>query len=329
MSLDIVWLHNWVLLLLPLGLLPLLRAHQRQQTYSWLTLLPDDPLSTWMDRLIRLLAMGSIVTLIISLAGPQIRARSVERIGQGAHIILLLDRSASMNDNFVSRYLGGSAKESKGAIARQLLTEFIEQRPKDLFGMVTFSTAPIYAMPMTQRHTAIKAAIRGAGSGSKGITNIAPALSMSLDFFNDQPYTGSRVILLVSDGAARLEPEVQEALRLGFEKNRIRLYWLYLRSHNGKDLNQKPRNANESTTPEYFLHRYFQTLPTGYRAYQAENPAALKQAIADINKLENKPIHYQEKIPAEDLSVYCHSLAFGLILLLLITRLWEVEAWAN
>ena len=329
MSLGIVWLHSWVLLFLPLGLLALLRRHQRKYTYSWLALLPEDPLSTLIDRLIRLLAMASIITLVISLAGPQIRARSVERIGQGAHIVLLLDRSASMNDNFVSRYLGGGSKESKSAIARQLLTEFVDQRPKDLFGMVTFSTAPIYAMPMTQRHSAIKAAIRGAGSGSKGITNIAPALSMALDFFNDQPYTGSRVILLVSDGAARLKPEVQEALRRGFEKNRIRLYWLYLRSHNGKDLNQKPHNANESTTPEYFLHRYFQTLPAGYQAYQVENPAALKQAISDISELENKPIRYQEKIPAKDLSVYCHRLAFGLILLLLIARLWEVEPWVD
>ena len=329
MSLALSWLHSWVLLFLPLALLPLWRRQQPKQIYSWLPLLPEDPLSTIIDWIIRLLAIGSIATLLVSLAGPQIRARSVERIGQGAHIVLLLDRSASMNDNFISRYLGGNAKESKSAIARQLLTEFVEQRPKDLFGMVTFSTAPIYAMPMTQRHEAIKAAIRGAGSGSKGITNIAPALSMALDFFNEQAHTGSRVILLVSDGAARLEPEVQEALRRGFEKNRVMLYWLYLRNHNGKDLNAKSDNANESTSPEYFLHNYFKTLPSGYQAYQVENPTALKQAIADISELENKPIRYQEKIPAEDLSIYCNQLAFTFVLLLLIARLWEVKPWAD
>jgi hypothetical protein len=42
---------------------------------------------------------------------------------------------------------------------------------------------------------------------------------MALDYFNGQPQTGSPVILLVFDGAARIEPEIQTALTHGLRRN--------------------------------------------------------------------------------------------------------------
>lgn len=319
--------HPWLLLLGILALLPLFRAGQKTLTYSWLPLLPPDPFSTAMDWLIRLIASGALAALVIALAGPYLREQPVERIGTGAHIVLLIDRSSSMNENFAGRYLGGGTHESKGAVARDLLAEFVARRKEDLFAMVSFSTSPIYVLPLTQDREAVQAAIKSAGRRGRGVTNIAAGLAMALDYFTDQPITGSRIILLVSDGAARIDEQTQDRLRQWFNDNQVMLYWIYLRNRNSVSLYQKPENPAEETTPEYFLHRYFQSLDVPYRAYEAENPEAVKQAIADVERLENQPIHYYETLPRKDLSTYCYTIAILLLLVLLMSRMLEVRSW--
>ena len=165
--------------------------------------------------------------MVVGLAGPYYLQQSEQRIGNGAHIVLLMDRSASMNENFAGRYFGGMPGESKVAIARDIVTEFVQNRPDDFFGMISFSTTPIHVMPLTQDKTAILSAIKATKSRGRGVTNIAPGLSMALSFFTDQPMTGSRVILLVSDGAARIDTETQTTLTQMFHQNKVMLYWVY------------------------------------------------------------------------------------------------------
>ncbi|MGR9052572.1 MAG: vWA domain-containing protein, partial [Gammaproteobacteria bacterium] len=228
-----------------------------------------------------------------------------------------LDRSASMNENFAGRYFGGLPQESKVAVARKLLGEFVGQRQDDFFGMISFSTAPIYVLPLTRDKQAIQAAIRATRSRGRGVTNIAPGLSMALDFFKDKPVTGSRVILLVSDGAARIDQDTQAALAQLFSQNRVMLYWVYLRDARSGSLTQRPANANESTSPEYFLHQFFQSMDIPYRAFEADNPEALRAAIDEIGKLENKPIQYTETVARRDLAPLFYRWAvFGILVLL-------------
>jgi mxaC protein len=314
---NLVLTYPWALLLSPLALIPLFLRSQGITRYSYTPLIPKDALSTVIDWLIRLIAASAIAALVLALAGPYRREQSVERIGTGAQIVLLLDRSASMNENFSGRYLGGGASESKANVARRLLTEFIKRRQHDLFAMISFSTAPIYTLPLTQDREAVLAAIRAGSGRGRGITNIAPGMAVALDYFRERPVTGSRIILLVSDGAARIDADTQAQLRQWFDENQVMLYWIYLRNPNSASLFNKPKNPNEKTTPEYFLHQYFQTMSISYKAYEAENPAAVEQAIADIARLENRPIRYLEKIPREDLSEYYYSAAIVLITLLL------------
>ena len=44
--------------------------------------------------------------------------------------------------------------------------------------------------------------------------------------------------------------------------------------------------------PERHLNKFFQSLKIPYRAFEAENPKAVADAIAEIDKLERNPIHY-------------------------------------
>ncbi len=324
---NLAFSEPWALSLALLAVIPLWTSGQKKLAYSSLMMLPEDPLSLWIDRGLRLLSALAALLLVLGLAGPHLREHWVEKTGTGAHIVLLVDRSSSMNENFSGTYLGGNAHESKGALAAKLLAEFVARRRQDLFALVAFSAAPIYVLPLTQDHEAVYAAILAQGGRGHGITHIAPGLAMALDYFNGQPVTGARIVLLVSDGAARMEQEIADALRQRFQDNQASLYWIYLRNPKGGKLAQAPKNPNESTTPEYFLHQYFQTLQVPYQAYEADNPQAMRQAITAVENLENRPLIYREKLPRRDLSGYCYGIALAFLLVLLVFQSLEVKAW--
>lgn len=317
----------WPLWLAPLAVLPWLGAGQNTIGYSSLSLLPEDALSDWMDRGLRLLTTLAVLSIVLGCAGPYRREQWVERTGTGAHVVLLVDRSSSMNENFTGTYLGGTAKQTKSAVASQLLSEFVARRSHDLFALVAFSAAPIYVMPLTQDHEAVRAAVTALAGHGHGITNIAPGLAMALAHFTGRPVTGARVVLLVSDGAARMEPETADALRRSFQNSQASLYWIYLRNLKGGKLSEAPKNPNESTTPEYFLHEYFKTLGVPYQAYEADRPQALQDAINRLEALENRPLTYAEKLPREDWSGGCFGLALACVVVLLVFKVVEVKTW--
>ncbi|MFM2007880.1 MAG: hypothetical protein RLZZ09_3535 [Pseudomonadota bacterium] len=324
---NIGFLQPWALLLLGFSMLPWFRQGQTALAYSSLSQVPSDPLSEWIDRGLKLIACGTFICLAIGISGPYLREQWVDRIGTGAHIALLLDRSSSMNENFTGQYLGAKATESKSAMARKLLSEFVERRQHDLFGMVAFAAAPIYVLPLTEDREAVQAAIAAAGGRGHGVTNIAPGLAMALDFFAGKPREGSRIILLVSDGAARIDEETRDRLRQTFQETDTTLYWIYLRNPSSAPLTEKPANPNETTTPEYFLNEFFESLEVPYRAFEAENPNAMEKAIAEVERLETLPLPYREKLPRKDLSDRFFATALGLMMLLLGARALEVKTW--
>ncbi len=338
----------WLLWLLPLALLPLLRRQGRPVANGWLALAPHDALSTFIGRALRAVAALAIATLVLSIAGPHRPEYFAPRIGKGAEIVLLLDRSRSMDQGFagarppaaagaritpelVDYYMSQSAgrlRESKGKVARQMLAEFTSQRPDDNFALVVFSTLPMPVLGFTHHGEVIQAAI-AAGNIGRGLseTNIGLALESALDMFTDRPYTGSRIVLLVSDGGDRMDPDLRERLSHQARKQRAAIYWIYLRSANSPGLRPGPNDSPDAieSVPEMLLNRFFESLETPYRVYEAGNTEALRQAIADVNRLENLPMRYQELIPRRDIEPWCHALALLCVLLLLAAKALEMR----
>jgi mxaC protein len=338
----------WLLWLLPLALLPLLRRPGQPMGNGWLTRAPRDALSTVVGRALRALAALAIATLIVAIAGPHRAEYFAPRIGKGAEIVLLLDRSRSMDQGFAGArppaavggrispevldyYISqsqGRLRESKGKVARQLLAEFTSQRPDDRFALVVFSTLPMPVLGFTHHGEVVQAAI-AAGNIGRGLseTNIGLALESALDLFTDRPYTGSRIVLLVSDGGDRIDPELRERLSHEARKQRAAIYWIYLRSANSPGLRPGPNDAPEAieSVPEMLLNRFFESLETPYRVYEASDTEALRQAIADVNRLENLPMRYQELVPRRDLEPWCHALALACVLLLLAAQRMEMR----
>ena len=350
---DMKFDTTWLLWLLPLALLPLWPAFSgaaKPLGNAWVALLPRDRASDALGWALRLAAALALAALLAGMAGPFRPEYPVERVGRGAEIVLLLDRSRSMDQKFAGRPPAGGApkgtgpealdyymrlrdagnRDSKGKVARQMLADFAARRPQDRFGMVVFSGIPLRVLDFTQKQEVIQAAISAANIG-RGLseTDIGQALLAALGSFEERPYTGSRLVLLVSDGGDRIDPEVREQIAAAARKLRVSLYWIYIRSTSSPGLmaeaSEPPENAD--TVPEYFLHRFLQSIGVPYRAYEAENPEALQKAIDEVNRLENLPITYVDTAPRRDLSPWCYGAALACVLLLLGANAFEIKRW--
>ena len=326
----------WALALLPLALLPLIARRRDALAFPATGWLPPDRLGGALRILWTFMAVVAIACAVISLARPGRPETRVQRTGAGAEVLILLDRSRSMDDRMLPsnwRTLDPTVVlyhmnrgRQKSEVARELLAQFIAQRPHDRFSLMYFSNRPLSVVPFTQ-HTAVMQAGIAAGGTGRGLadTEVGRALTAAIAAFDERAYSGSRIILLVSDGGAHLEEAVSERIRAALVRNRIALYWLYLRSYNSAKLDT--REARWENAPEIALHRFFQTLHTPYRAYQAEAPEDLARAVADVGRQQNLPLQFFEKIPRRDLSAVFVKLSAGACLMLLLLRLMMLRAW--
>jgi mxaC protein len=320
--------NPYILWLLPLALLPLVfqRAHTRN--YSWVEMLPTDPLSNLIGFILKILAVCILACTIVGLSGPHSHQQEVERIGVGAQIALVLDRSASMGDPF-SGSTATTVGETKSAAASRLITQFVQSRQNDMMGMITFSNSAMYVLPLTENKEAIVAAVRATAGNALFQTNIGSGLTSGAGLFDKVPNSGSRAVILLSDGAGRIDANTQEKIREWFDRMEIGLYWIVLRQPGGLsifDKNYKPQE-DQPLPPEIELYEFFKTLKTPFNAYEAENPRTLQMAIDDINRKEKKPIKYLEKIPGKDFSNAFFFIAALMIALLLGVKYLEVNTW--
>src|SRR5262249_51742296 len=168
---------NWWAFLLLLVLPPLLvwlvlqpRAALRHPDTGLLAGLPVGraPLVAWGRALLRVVALALV---IVALSGPRWPDMRTRLQTEGVSIVLLVDVSASMNEQdfdwngeplsrleAVKRsfqlFVKGGAAEGVTAPDGAALGRF-EGRPTDLIGMVSFAGRPETVCPLTLSHTAL------------------------------------------------------------------------------------------------------------------------------------------------------------------------------
>jgi mxaC protein len=322
--------HPWMLWLLPLAILPLVFQRAHSKSYSWLDLLPADPLSDLIGWILKVLAVLILTFIILGLSAPHSNQQHIERIGVGAQITLVLDRSASMDDPF-SGSTPTTVGETKSAAASRLITQFVQSRQNDMLGMITFSNSAMYVLPLTENKEAIVAAVRATAGNALFQTNIGSGLTSAAGLFDKVPDSGSRVVILLSDGAGRIDANTQQKIKDWFDRMHLSLYWIVLRQPGGLSIFDKDYKPQEDQPlpPEIELHEFFKTLKTPFNAYEAEDPKTLQLAIDDINRKEKKPIKYLHRIPGQDFSNFCFAFAAIMIALLLGVKYLEVRTWRN
>jgi len=338
MMANIDFLHPWALLLLPLAALPLLRARFDALPFSHLPWLPRDPAGHILGWLRTAAAMLAILCIVVGLASPGRPQTQVLRTGRGAEIVVLIDRSRSMDqrmlptdwrtiDPMIRTQQAWNRGPQKSKTARELLSDFVTQRPEDRFSLMFFSGGPLPVVPFTQHGEVVQAGITAGGTGpGLSSTDVGRALLAAIAEFDVREYTGSRAILLVSDGGAQLDPTTRRRIAAGMARNRIALYWLYLRAINGASLDDSDPQAD--SIAEVALHHFFQKLGTPYHAYQVSEPKDLVQAVADVGRQQNLPLDYLERVPRKSYERGCYAFGALACLALLGFSAAQLRSWS-
>lgn len=321
------------LLLLPLAALPLLRRRRDTLRFATVGWLPADPWGRAAGLLWRALACGAIASVVLGLAGPGRSGTQVLRTGTGAEVLILMDRSSSMDANLMQRDVksGGqinASRPTKNQVVRELLADFVGRRPDDRFALMTFSTSAMLVAPFTQDHATVLAGLKATAVG-RGLpdTLLGRALLSAIDQFEHRRYNGSRVVVIVSDGGAQLDDEQRRRIAAGLARQRIGLYWIYIRSGpNSPDLSQ-PVSGTLDSEDEAALHAFFKALATPYHLFQTDDPQALASAIAEIDRQQNYPLIDLQQVPRLDYGPGCFFAALLCCLGLLACRALQLQDW--
>jgi mxaC protein len=121
----------------------------------------------------------------------------------------------------------------------------------------------------------------------------------------------------------------RERISDAYSRNRIALYWLYIRSRFGPGLSVAGHvdSPADDAIPERALHRFFRSLKTPYHVYEAQDASALQRAIADLGRLETAPLHLHVLRAGADLRRWPLALALAATAVLAFANLWTIRPW--
>jgi mxaC protein len=318
------WTYPWLLWALPLAALPLFDRGARSFAYPSTADWPRDAASEWLRVLLRLAGALSLALLVVASAAPFLEGGTRTRSGQGAEIVIVLDRSGSMSEPMIGAKDPNARHEPKIAAARRALLDFMQRRPGDTFGMTTFNASPIGASPLSEDRELVEAGLASAEARSEGYTAPASALALALDYFRGRPLTAARVVLLVSDGGATIRDESRKKLTALFAERHASLIWIYTRGEDEPSIRAPRRTA---ATESLSLHEFFGSMGTPYEMFEVTSPEALEHAVGEVGRLTNLPTRYEERLPRRDLGAPLFSLALAGVALLIAARAMEVRRW--
>lgn len=313
-------LQPMALLLLPIIAVPFLLKSHQGQLYSWINIVPSDRFSEIANLTVKTITALLMLSLILALASPQGASKQEQKIGKGAQTVLVIDRSVSMDHPFAGQGLGGRAAEIKSAAARRLITAFIDSRPDDMMGVVGFTNSALYGMKITANRDAIHAAINAATGPALNQTNIGAGITQAVTLFDNIQSSGSRAVILLSDGAGKLSPRVKYKISHQLAEKKLNLYWIVLREPDDISIFSKENYTEEQAPDSINLDRFFKSLKIKYKAFEADNPTTLESALREINAKEKNMIQYSVTIPGHDYSRDLIVMALALSLLILLIK---------
>ncbi len=318
----------WVLsLLLLLPLLGLLLYWLRQRNgaptfrYSMAGFAPGLKRS-WKIRLrplLTLLRLGVMALIIVGLARPQIvQGREIIR-GEGVDIALALDISGSMASLDFE-------PSNRLEAAKQVISDFIGERPYDRIGLVIFSNEAFSQSPLTLDHNMVQRSLDqvelatelGLEDGTAiglGIANAANMLTNS--------DAQSKVVILLTDGvnnAGQIDPltAAEAAKALG-----IKVYTIGAARPGTVPVPMDTPFGTQITYQESVLDEA--TLQqvadiTGGRYYRAQDTEGLQQIYDEINQLEKSQVEIEVFNQYQELALWLIIPAILLMLAEIILR---------
>jgi len=308
----------WLWLLLALPLLGFWRAWLLTHRRRALTFPPAVHLeglagrSAWYPWVSPALALVALLGLIAALARPVVASSRTQVNSEGVAILLVLDISGSMlAEDF--------QPSNRIDMAKVVVSDFIEKRPDDRIGLLTFAALPFLRCPLTSDHKILLGTVgtlRAVGRSDIDGTAIGDALVTAGKRLLGAPEK-SKVMVLLTDGEnnrGQFDPVQASELLAG---KGIRVYTVGI----GRE------GVVPYPTVDAAGHKGYQYVRIGYNAknleaiasstkgvyYNASDAKGLQRVFDEIDRLERTKVtttgyvHYRE--------LFLWPLGLGLLLL--------------
>ena len=143
------------------------------------------------------LRMIAISLLVRALARPQEGYKSTEILSVGVDIMLALDTSGSMQ---ALDFIKDEKRDTRLAMVKDVVSQFIDNRPNDRMGMVVFGSEAYTQCPLTLDQGILKSFLSKLDIGMAGdSTAIGSAIGIAVKRLKDLE-SKSKVIILLTDG---------------------------------------------------------------------------------------------------------------------------------
>ncbi len=303
---DIVFANKeffWLFLLIPLlATYYYLRRNRLHSSFNYSSSLfiKDIPpsfkvQSRFLPDLLRLL---TISLLIIAIARPQSISSGKDIHTEGIDIMISLDVSLSM--------LAKDFKPNRMEVAKDVIQEFISNRPNDRIGMVIFGGEAFTQCPLTTDHKILKTLIERVKAGGLGQgTAIGLGLANAVARLKDID-SKSKVIILVSDGVnntGEIDPLTAGELAKTYN---IKVYSIGVGSR-GKALQPVAMYPNGELQYDYVdveideaLMKKISTETNG-KYFRSTNNRSLMNIYKEISQLEKNTIYEKNYTDRKDL----------------------------
>jgi Ca-activated chloride channel family protein len=243
---------------------------------------------SWKNFLRPLLFIFRVLTLcclIIALARPQTRNDEQLVNGEGIDIVLCLDISGSM--------LAQDFTPNRMEAAKNVASEFIDNRPTDRIGLVIFSGEAFTMCPLTTDRNVLKTQLFNVQSGLlEDGTAIGSGLATGVDRLRNSP-SKSKVIILLTDGennGGLIDPNTAKEIAKSVG---VRVYTVGMGTEGyapvpvqtpaGVVMQREKVNIDEKLLTQIATE-------TGGRYYRAKYNESLKNIYSEIDQLEKSKI---------------------------------------
>ena len=259
---------------------------------------------TWRVRaepLLPIVRLLAATLLIFALARPQRGEAASRTQGEGIDIVLGFDISSSMTQPF-------ARGKTRMQAAQDVLSQFVTARKNDRVGLVVFQGASLTLSPLsplTTDYRAIAQAVQDAGRiHLEDGTAIGTAIGQSVNVLRSSN-AASRILILLTDGennGTTIEPlaAARIAQALG-----VRVYTVGVVSL-GTNPGFSRLNVDEASLKEI-------ASVTGGTYNRAEDPQALQDIYANIDRLEKSHFEDQRFTRYDELAPYLLAAAAALV----------------
>lgn len=228
------------------------------------------------------LRIVALISIIFALARPQNRFTQTHQEGEGIDIMLAIDVSGSMSaQDFTPNRIEA---------AKKVAIDFVNHRPTDRIGVVTFAGESFTQCPLTTNHYIVTAQIQNIRIGflADG-TAIGDGLAKSIERLKESK-AKSKVVILLTDGVNNtglIDPSYAKEIAKNFG---IKVYTIGMGTDlkSGQSSEGSMDDGNHASFNENLLKEIADE--TGGKYFNASDNNDLESIYKDINKMEKSKV---------------------------------------